>query len=933
VKNNLVFRILTLVLFFGLITLEIFGQQSNGKIVGKVTDKKTGETLIGLNVKVTELSKGASTDVEGRYILAGIPAGKYTLQFTYVGYATKTISDVIVSAGTVTTLDAAMDEPAGNQLQTVVISVSAKKESTAGLYAQQKNAVSISSGIASDQIKKSPDKNTSDVLKRVSGASIQDNKFIVVRGLSDRYNSAMLNNSMLPNTEVDKKAFSFDIIPSNLIDAIVVNKSASADMPGDFSGGVVQVTTKDFPDSKVLNVSIGTSYNTQSAFQTFVSAKRSGKEVFGFYDKSRGIPSSFPSAREFRTLRTNASTDIYSLSRQFSNNWGYSTSTSQLSPVFQVNYGTSKVFNNNNKLGTILSLSYRYDQRLKESVQNAYSGQALGDRFNDDVYSYNTAIGGVANFAYSWGTNKISLKNLYNRVLENQFTSRIGVDDSNNPFKRTGDYLLQRSLISNQLTGDHLLSETSRIKLDWNLNYANTDRKEPGYKRMDYSDGGTASIQSGSAVAALAGNFSSELKENSYGAATNLTVPIKWLNDKNKIKFGYFSQFRKRDFNARVIGFIRDPYNTFDQSLLSLPQDKIFAPENIRPGGFVLDEITNGEDHYDAQSTLNAGYAMFDGFLSEKLRLSLGARLESYNLKLSSADNSNLPFNIDSTATSILPSANLIYSLNDKSNIRVSASQTIGRPEFREVAPFSFYDFNKNVNVRGNQHLKQSKTTNADLGYAIYPSAGEVISISGFFKYFENPIEIYLDQAASGRSLSYTNRESATLYGVELEFRKSLKFLGSKFKNFNFNTNASLMKSEVVVSRDVNRNGVRPLQGQSPYLINAGLQYNSSKPNTTGISLLYNRIGRRIWAVGNSLDGDVYENPRNVLDFQVSQRFAKSRAELKLNYSDILNNRAIYYQFQKNAKANNDYVEGTHNLNMADRFGSTVSLSLSYKIQ
>ena len=172
-------------LFFGLITLEIFGQQSNGKIVGKVTDKKTGETLIGLNVKVTELSKGASTDVEGRYILAGIPAGKYTLQFTYVGYATKTISDVIVSAGTVTTLDAAMDEPAGNQLQTVVISVSAKKESTAGLYAQQKNAVSISSGIASDQIKKSPDKNTSDVLKRVSGASIQDNKFIVVRGLSE----------------------------------------------------------------------------------------------------------------------------------------------------------------------------------------------------------------------------------------------------------------------------------------------------------------------------------------------------------------------------------------------------------------------------------------------------------------------------------------------------------------------------------------------------------------------------------------------------------------------------------------------------------------------------------------------------------------------------------------------------------------------------
>lgn len=928
-KKKLVVRILGLLTIMVLTSLEMFGQ-ATGKISGKVTDKKTGEALIGLTVKIASAGKGAATDVEGRYVIGGLATGRYSLELSYLGYPTKRISDIDVKAGAITNLDVIMEEATGQQLEQVVVNVSAKQESIAGLYAQQKNSISISSGIVADQIRRSPDRNTSDVLRRVSGASIQDNKFIIVRGLSDRYNSAMLNNSMLPNTEVDKKAFSFDIIPSNLIDAIVVNKTASADIPGDFSGGVVQVNTKDFPDSKVLNVSIGTAYNTQSAFKNFLSADRSGKEMLGFYDKSRGIPSSFPSAAEYRSLANNAP-ERYTLSKAFSNNWGYSGAQSNVSPILQVNYGSSKVYSNNNKFGTILSLSYRYDQRMRNSEQEAWTGQNLGDRFHDDVYSYLTTIGGVANFAYSFGPNKIALKNLYNRVLENQFTLREGLDESSNPFVRTGDYLLQRSILSNQLTGEHVLSETSKIKLDWNLNYANTDRKEPGYKRMDYSEDGIASVQSGSAVAALAGNFSSQLKENSYGAALNLTVPVEWFHGKNKLKLGYFAQNRVRDFSARVIGFIRD-VNNFDESLLRLPQDEIFSPVNIRPGGFVIDEITNGSDEYDASSFLNAGYLMFDGFLTEKIRLGIGARVEAYNLKLNSVDN-GLPVNVDSTAISLLPSANLIYTLSEKANIRLSGSQTVGRPEFRELAPFTFYDFNRNTYMRGNAALTQSKTSNADLGFAFYPSGGEVISVSTFFKYFDSPIEQTLVPGTTGRSLGYVNSKSATLYGVEVELRKSLKFLGERFNNFTFSTNASIMQSKVQVSRIVNKNGERPMQGQSPYLINGGLQYNSAQLNTTGISILYNRIGRRIWAIGNVEDPDIYENPRNVLDFQVSQKFARSRAELKLNYSDILNNRTILYQKKRNVDAKSDFNEGADNLNIADRLGSTISLGLSYKIK
>ncbi|GGC75633.1 TonB-dependent receptor [Pedobacter quisquiliarum] len=931
-KVNYTLGVLTLLLLF---ISNILIAAPIGKVSGTVVDKKTGETLVGVTVRIAGTRLGASTDIEGRFMIAGLATGKYNLEVSYVGYVTQTISDVEIKENATTPLNVVLEESADNNLSEVKITFKASQESVNNLYANQKASINISSGISAELIRRSPDKNTSEVLKRVSGASIQDNKFIVVRGLSDRYNSAMLNNAVLPNTEVDKKAFSFDILPSNLIDAIVVNKTASADIPGDFSGGVVQVTTKDFPDAKFLNFSLGTAYNFQSAFKDFQRSERGSGEVFGFASKNREIPANFPSRSTYLELPI---AERVALSKQFSNNWGYNNVKSVLGPIFQANYGTSKRFKDDSQFGTVLSLSYRYDERLRKSEQIAYMGDAVGDIFNDNVYNYNTNIGGLANFAYSWGTNKIALKNIYNRVLENQFTAREGIDDSGSGFFRTADYLLQRSLISTQLSGNHQLSENSKIKLDWNLNFANTDRKEPGFKRMEYQQesgqGGYTRVSipsSGQADPRLAGDFNSSLNENLYGGAFDVTIPVKWIQDKNKIKLGYFGQYRKRDFAARVLGFIRN--GQFDTDLLTLPQNQIFAPENIRENGFVLSDITNGSDIYDANSFLNAGYAMFDGFVTEKLRVGLGARLESYNQKLNSADNAGTAINVDTTYVNLLPSANLIYNLTEKASLRLSGSQTVGRPEFREIAPFGFYDFNKNVSVVGNPNLKQSKTTNVDLGYALYPSAGQVFSVSAFYKNFDLPIEQRLELGSTGRIFGYGNSESATLYGIEMEFRRPLDLISERLKNFTFSANASYMKSEVKVSTTVNSTGKRPLQGQSPYLINAGLQYNSKVENATGVSLLFNRIGKRIWAVGNVIDPDIYENSRNILDLQFSKRFANSRAEIKLNYSDILNNRAIYYQKAKGSDPDAAFDKQTDRINIADTFGSTLTIGFSYRIK
>ena len=916
------------------ISASAFAQQT-GKISGVISDSKSGESLIGVTVRIANTSTGASADVEGRYVISGLQPGKYMIQASYVGYATKNITEVEVKQNAATTVNVVMEAASSNQLNEVNITVKANKESVNTLYANQKSNISISSGISAELIKKSPDKNTSEVLKRVSGASIQDNKFIIVRGLSDRYNSAMLNNAVLPNTEVDKKAFSFDILPSNLIDAIVVNKTASADIPGDFSGGVVQVTTKDFPDYPFLNFSLGTSYNTQSTFKDFVTSGSRQKNMLGAYASGRDMPANFPSRADYLN---SPFADRIAASKQFTNNWGYRKVKSIPGSNAQVNYGTTKTFKNESQFGTILSLSYRYDEKLKTSEQKAFTGDALGDQFSDQAYLYHTNIGGVANFAYSWGTHKIALKNMFNKVLENQFTTREGEDDSQTKFFRTADYLLQRTLISNQLSGNHLLNVDRKVKLDWNLNYANTSRKEPGLKRMEYqqenSSGGytRASIpSSGQADPRIGGNFSSTLNENLYGGAFDVTLPVSWFAKNNKLKFGYFGQYRTRDFAARVIGFIRN--GDFDTSLLNLPQEQIFSSANIRENGFILNDITNGADQYDANSFLNAGYVMFDGYLAEKLRLGIGARLENYNQKLNSADNTFTPLVADTIYRNLLPSANLIYNLTDKASLRVSASQTVGRPEFREIAPFSFYDFNKNVSVVGNPNLKQSTTTNFDLGYAIYPASGQVFSIAAFYKNFENPIEQILQLGTSGRTFGYTNAQSASLYGVELELRRTLNFISDAFRNFTLSTNASYMKSEVKVATSVNKSGKRPLQGQSPYLINAGLQYSSKTENAAGISLLYNRIGKRIWAVGNVQDPDIYEHSRNMIDLQLSKQFAKSKAEVKLNYSDVLNTRAIYYQKAKAADPNSGFNAKTDNINIADRFGSSISVSFSYKIK
>lgn len=926
-RHNIIFRFLSIGLLSIMSTVAGFGQQT-GKISGKVTDSKSGETLIGLTVKITGATLGASTDIEGRYTLSNLNPGKYSLSFSYIGYQNKNITEIEVAAGKITTLDVIMQEANSLALEEVVITATVRQESISALYAQQKNSISISSGITSELIRRTPDRSTSEVLKRVSGASIQENKFVIIRGLADRYNSSILNNAVLPSSEPDRKAFSFDIIPANLIDRIVVNKTASADLPGDFAGGVIQVITRDVPEENFLNASVSFGYNNQATFQDFTSNARNKFDFLGFDDGSRKLPSGFPGS--FQAYNPLSNADKAKFSTQVKNSYPEVTQMALPTQNHQLTWGRKKELKSGASFGNVISLSYRNAQNMAIAERKDY--EFSGDPFyeySENISKYSSNLGALANFAYIKGGNKLAFKNIYNRTFEDNYTDRTGFTTDNiQDVRLNNSDLTTKSLINSQLEGDHQLGK-KQVKLTWNLNYARVERDQPDQRSMDYR----RSLGSQEPFRIIDRNtrrLFSDLEEDTYGAQAAVSIPVKMFSQQSTFKIGALKQLKQRDFNARIFNYLFVGPSVFEKSYTGLPKDQIFAPGNINENGFVLTEFTNNTDSYNANSDLNAGFLLLDNKLGEKFRVSYGARFEQFAQTLNAIDFSGQAIAAKQDNFDVLPSANLTYSLNAKSNIRLSGSQTVSRPEFRELALFNYYDFISQTSVTGNPYLKRAKIFNGDIRYELYPSASETFTVSAFYKNFNDPIEQRVNSNSTPvvRGINYLNANQATSLGIELDFRKKLDFLGDKawLDNLTAFANASYIDSKVLGE------GIdRPLQGQSPYLINAGLQYFSPKTAITFTSV-YNRIGQRIFLVGYQGYPDIYENARDVLDFQISKRVLKSQAEIKLNIGDILNQNTVFYQNNVGATKMAYEGDGIDRLINSYRLGSNVSLSFSYNL-
>lgn len=927
--------------FLSLLFIMCFGilnAQQPTRLSGKIINAKN-EAIAGATVEVVGAGKSQAANVEGRFSITLEPGKKYTLIVSNVGYDTKMLEDVEVKAGTDNDIQIVL-EVSNATLSEVVVKTSVKKESTSALINFQRNNTAVSSGVAADFIKKTPDRNTGEVLKRVSGASIQDNKYVVVRGLGDRYNAAIINGAQMPSSEPDRKTFSFDIIPSSVIDNIVINKTATPDLPGEFAGGLVQVTTKDVPTRNFLNVGVSFGYNTNSTFRDFVSNERGKFDWIGFDDGRRDLPKGFPTtAQEYRALgnEVGGTQKQLDLTRSFRNDV-YRQDNSRTAPIqtYQIAYGAGKRLKNDAQLGAVFSLIYRNAKMLYD-VERAQYEQAGNAIFNyvDEQNRYSTTVGAMANIAYVKGRHKFAFKNLYNRFFEDNYYTRSGVNNNRlQDIRLWSSFLNQRSLYSTQLEGEHQLT-TSGIKFKWNANYALNMKQQPDLRTSLYVNpiGGADRFEVDPDDTR---RFFSQLQDHSAGAGGFFTVPFNLMGEKQTFKAGGSVLLRFRDFKSRIFRYVPFSGSNFNTELNFLPYDQIFDSKNISESGFVLDEFTNNEDKYFGISALDAGYAMFDTKFSDRVRLVWGLRVEFFEQFLRTKDRSAEQVVINNEQWDVLPSANLTFSINRDNNIRASISKTVSRPEFREIAPFQFYDYESNYGVSGAPSLESADIYNADLRYEWYPAPGEALTLGGFYKRFVKPIEFRLDPGSNAdrRLYFYQNAKDADTYGVEFELRKNFSFLNPNsdfFQNLAFFGNLTYIFSQVrfsdqVLGKDVSAD--RPIQGQSPYLINGGFQYSAEKSGLSA-SLLYNRVGQRLSLVGNNALGfpDIYENPRDLIDFQLAKKVANKRGEIKLTISDILNQKIMLYE---NVDTDKIYKKGTDRVFSSFTPGSTITLGFTY---
>ncbi len=918
-------RILLFIIFFN----SVFAAQAQkAKLAGKVTNEKN-QNLVGVTLTLkSDRNQVSKTDIEGRFNFTIDLNKGYTLELSYVGYKTKTVDiPTVTVANEAVYVDVLMEE-AGKKLVDVVVSANRATNKGAtdnALIAYQKNTNTVASVISAESIKRSPDRNTAEILKRTPGASIQEGKFIIVRGLADRYNQAMLNGVLLTSTEPDRKTFSFDLFPSQIIDNIIINKAFVPELPGEWAGGLIQVNTKDIPTKNFFNIQLGTSANTQVTSKDFFKDKGGKTDWLGLDDGSRSLPAGYTTKSNFDTSSLAAKT---ALGKTMANNWAPIMTTAKPNLSLQMNGGFAGTLWGK-KIGGIIGVNYANVYRFQdnENNQNVLSNNGFSSfiALNDNKYINDINVGAIAGLSIFLNPlNKISYKAILNVRTSNAYNARTGVDISRQDSLRGNEFIFsQNTFFSNQINGDHSLS--NKIKFNWYGSFNILDGYTPDQRRIMYTKNinepsnpyilnisNTLSQQTGSRV------FQT-LSDYIYTGGGDLTYKL----NQQTVKAGYMIQVKDRLYDAQLFAITMPQDNL---SLRLLPADKVFDPANFGNGAdnkFAFDAIQNRNFRYMANTILNAGYVQFDNKLTDALRVVWGLRVENFDQLVGSVKKWD-PRHTYSKVTDFLPGVNTTLKLTQKANLRFTASQTVIRPELRELSALNIYDFELNASVSGNPALKRTKITNADIRYELYPSSGEIFTFGIFYKNFENPIESIYQEGTGGSSFfSFQNASKATAFGVEIEGRKKVS------KRFTLQANGSYINSKI---NDASIQIDRPLQGQSPYLINTGLLYDVVEKGLNA-TLLFNQVGKRIYLVGDIQSGagspDVYENPRALVDFQISKRFAENKAEIKLTIADLLNQRQIFYQ---NNNTNTNYDANADGTRFARKFGTTFGITLNYSL-
>ncbi len=918
-------------------------------IKGSVVNS-AAEPIVGAIIFIEGTTSGAASNAFGEYSIDVSKGGNYSIQVKAISYATQKISGIEVASGKEIKVDIVLQSESFMVGGGVEIKDFRKTSSEASVIMEMREAKGVVSGVGAVQIQKGQDRNASEVARRIPGVTIIDNRFVMVRGLTERYNAVMMNGILVPSLEPDVRSFSFDLIPSQAIDRFLIFKSPSPDLPGEFAGGAINVFTKNFPDYQTsLDVSLATNYRSNTTGQEFLSNVNARSEALGFDNGTRDLPSFFPE---------NIDNDISNearraLSLALPNNWGYETGTALPDRRANVSFGkrfqTDKI-----QFGNFTSISYsrtalrqnsrRLDYNVFDEVTQA-SDTVFA--FDDMIYQKNANVGILHNWGMKTDKSFIEFKNFLNQNGQQSNTFRTGRALEEGNFRQEYSFrYTERRMYNTQLTGTHELFK-GKGSFNWTLAYANTRKNDPDWKRIRYTkplDGSDENFHAYFTTVAqpfYSGRLFMNLNEDVRTYAANYEHKIAQLNtDKEKPRFitlktGVYVEDKDRDFSSRNLGYVINAF-TFDWNKDTTSLANILAPENmVDSTGFSIGEDTRGADKYHASSNLYAGYAMLT-LPFEKLTISGGVRLEQNAQVLTSADITGNPLTATLDSLVFLPSVNISYTLSKKTTLRAAYGKTVNRPEFRELAPFSFYDFENNFINSGNPNLTFATNSNADFRVEHYPSNTEYLSAAVFYKEFNNPIEPYfVPGVGSGgtRSFAPGNALGATSYGVEFDVRKSLREMTANriLQNLTLVANASFIKSDIQVSPDGLASGLnpnRPMVGQSPYIINGGLYYDNDSLGWQ-ITVLYNRIGPRVTIVGIPDIPEVYEMSRDMLDISITKSF-KNGFSVRAGVQDLFKQDFVFLQ-----DANNDGILSRANDQRLQYFnrGNYWSVTLSYKFR
>ncbi|MFT6722234.1 MAG: outer membrane receptor protein involved in Fe transport [Flavobacteriaceae bacterium] len=885
------------------------------KLSGTIMDGEFNEPLAFSNVVVKGTIIGTTSDFEGKYTL-DVPVGVYTIQFLYLGYETKEISNVEMVLGKLTEVDVVMN-PSSNQLDEVVLVTSARQNSETAILNVQRKSVNLLDGLSAQSIKKVGDSDLAGAIKRVPGVSVQGGKYVYVRGLGDRYSKTVLNGLEVPGLDPDRNTLQLDIFPTNLIENILVSKSASADLPSDFSGGVVDIVTKDFSLVPEYSINVSANYNPSMHFKKdYIRDFRSKTDFLGFDSNYRDLPLD-PKDNIPNAITTSSEANLLpGITKSFDPKMGVMNAQNEMNFSLGATASNQYSLKNDKSIGFIASLGYKYETTYYDDFFNGTAinqFQELEPYFSQQGRAgiENILLSGLAGVSFKTKRSKYKLNLLY---LQNGESNAIKADYEDfieNPYLGTGELLTytERNITSIPLTGKHSNLNGDAI-LEWKLAYNKASVADKDFRRTVFE---TDSERSYFALSSSTTNFPTRfwrnLEEDVLNGKIDYSKEIKLGNTEHKWRVGVGYVGKTRDFSTfnYTIGFKGDSNVLSGNANEILLNKNIWSPAN-NFGSYAIGNF-QATNQYNSESTNQSAYISDEIRFSSKFKAVLGLRFENYVLKYSGQ---NLEGAVYDKATFIdkkdfFPSANLILSPTEDQNVRFSYAKTTARPSFKEASAITLYDPITERFFIGNPDLKPSYIDNLDLRLEKYGAGGDFFAVSAFAKLFKDPIEINAVNLNSPNQLTGKNNKNAQLLGMEIEYRKD--FIKTEFFTLNFNTNISIIEAKqkmsdaeyqgrLIIAEGRPLNDTRKLQGQSPYMINSGLNFKINKSNLEG-GLFYNVQGKTLEVVGIGIVPDVYSEPFHSLNYSMQKSFGKDqRQSIKLTVDNMLGDiRESFYSF------------------------------------